>query len=112
MGNNVDSTCYEGILLPIRRWLELPAEITITESSDGPPGAELPPPFGGRYLRPTTDSWQSPIDRHRGRLRMFLSEGCFFFVLVMILVSLLWRTVRRDIQLEMQHRNFISAITH
>jgi signal transduction histidine kinase len=43
---------------------------------------------------------------------MMVSEGAFFAVLLIVFMGLLWRTFRRDVELERQHRNFLSAITH
>ena len=43
---------------------------------------------------------------------MMVSEGAFFAVLLMVLIGLLWRSMRREVELERQHRNFLSAITH
>jgi signal transduction histidine kinase len=109
---SVGPACYEGILLPIDTWLNLPPEITISSTVSDLPRVELPEPFSGRFLQPSSASWQSSLDRHHRRLRMFLSEGGFFTLMMLVLTALLWKTVRRDIELEHQHRNFISAITH
>jgi signal transduction histidine kinase len=106
------SACFEGVLLPIDAWLNLPPEITISSEYSDLPRVELPEPFSGRFLQPSAASWEASLDRHHRRLRMFLSEGGFFSVMMVVLVALLWKTVRRDIELEHQHRNFISAITH
>jgi signal transduction histidine kinase len=43
---------------------------------------------------------------------MVVSEGSFFAVMLLVVVGLMWRTVRREVELERQHRNFLSAITH
>ena len=43
---------------------------------------------------------------------MMVSEGSFFALLLLVLMGLLWRSFRREVELERQHRNFLSAITH
>ena len=43
---------------------------------------------------------------------MMVSEGTFFALMLFVLVALLWRTLRREVALEHQHRNFLSAVTH
>ncbi len=56
--------------------------------------------------------WQGLLERYRGRILMMVSEGGFFAVLLLVLIALLWRSFRRDVELERQHRNFLSAVTH
>ena len=46
------------------------------------------------------------------RIVMMVSEGAFFAVLLIVFMGLLWRTFRREVELERQHRNFLSDITH
>ena len=43
---------------------------------------------------------------------MVVSEGSFFAVMLLAVVWVLWKTVRREVELERQHQNFLSAITH
>ena len=38
--------------------------------------------------------------------------GGTFAILLMVIVALQWRTLRREAELERQHRNFLSAVTH
>ena len=49
---------------------------------------------------------------YRRRIVMLVSEGAFFAVLLLVLIGLLWRSFRREVELERQHRNFLSAVTH
>lgn len=49
---------------------------------------------------------------HRTRLRMFLSEGLFFLLLLSLGLGLIYRTLRRDTRLSQQQANFVSAVTH
>jgi signal transduction histidine kinase len=52
------------------------------------------------------------LDEYRRRIIMMVSEGSFFALLLLVLMGLLWRSFRREVELERQHRNFLSAITH
>ena len=88
------------------------------EIADGP-GADLPRPVAaiagddaGRVVRPTEAEWRRILDESRRRIVMMVSEGAFFAVLLLVFLGLMWRTFRREVQLERQHRNFLSAITH
>ncbi|MEE4271852.1 MAG: ATP-binding protein [Thermoanaerobaculales bacterium] len=88
------------------------------EIADGP-GADPPRPVAaiagdgfGRVVRPTEAEWLRILDEYRRRIVMMVSEGAFFAVLLLVFMGLMWRTFRREVQLERQHRNFLSAITH
>jgi signal transduction histidine kinase len=76
------------------------------------PGWPLPDPFGGLEYRPVESVWEATLDDYRGRIVMMVSEVAFFAVMLFVLIGLLWRTLRREVELERQHRNFLSAITH
>jgi two-component system, OmpR family, phosphate regulon sensor histidine kinase PhoR len=76
------------------------------------PGAPLPPPFEITTIQPSAAVWDALLDSHRRRVLMVVSEGSFFVLLLFVMIFLLWRTVRREVVLERQHRNFLSAITH
>ena len=65
-----------------------------------------------RVFRPAEAVWSATLDDYRGRILMMVSEGAFFAVMLFVLIGLLWRTLRREVELERQHRNFLSAITH
>jgi signal transduction histidine kinase len=95
--------------------LAVSGEIEILDPTvvgDARPAIALPPPFGPRVVSPRADVWQALLAEHRRRVVMMVSEGAFFAVLLVVLVGMLWRTVRREVELERQHRNFLSAITH
>jgi signal transduction histidine kinase len=79
---------------------------------DGPPGVGLAEPFEGLAIRPRTDVWEAVLGDYRRRIVMLVSEGAFFAVLLLVLIGLLWRSFRREVELERQHRNFLSAVTH
>ncbi len=63
-------------------------------------------------VRPAAAPWSAALRGYRHRILMMVSEGTFFAILLLVLVALLWRTLRREAELERQHRNFLSAITH
>lgn len=66
----------------------------------------------GRSLRPTGVAWQELLAEYRRTIVMMVSEGSFFALLLLVGLGLMWRTLRREVELEKQHRNFMSAITH
>jgi len=107
-----DGQCVEAALIPLSELHIIPPDIQLANEGTDLPSLSLPEPFAGIRLSPTRESWQQPGNRHKARLRMFVSEGSFFAALVIVLLTLLAKTMRRDIELERQHRNFISAITH
>ena len=61
---------------------------------------------------PAARPWAAALDGYRHRILMMVTEGTFFAIMLLVLVALLWRTLRREAELERQHRNFLSAITH
>ena len=76
------------------------------------PGAVLPEPMSQWTFRPLPEVWNGILERYRGRILMVVSEGGFFAVLLLGMMWLLWKTLRREVELERQHQNFLSAITH
>jgi two-component system phosphate regulon sensor histidine kinase PhoR len=84
----------------------------VTSGVEGPPGVALSEPFGGITVRPKADVWEAMLGEYRRRIVMLVSEGAFFAILLLVLIGLLWRSIRREVELERQHRNFLSAITH
>ena len=82
------------------------------EIADPRPSVPLPAPFAGLVISPAQDAWDDALDGYRRRILMMVSEGTFFAVMLLVLMGLLWRTFRREVELERQHRNFLSAITH
>jgi signal transduction histidine kinase len=93
-----------------------PATLEIVAASRAPvagrPAAPLPPPLDGLVVRPRADVWSDLLHQYRRRIVMIVSEGTFFAVLLFVMLALLWKTLRREVELERQHRNFLSAITH
>ena len=93
--------------------LDVGESLEVIESSDSVrAGVPLPEPFSGLTVQPREDVWEKVLDQYRRRILMMTSEGAFFAVLLLVLIGLLWRTFRRELELERQHRNFLSAITH
>ncbi|MCD4750281.1 MAG: HAMP domain-containing histidine kinase [Thermoanaerobaculales bacterium] len=97
--------------------LDLNEGMAITEGQEGDrreakPATPMPPPFADWSISPTDEIWDEILDGYRSRILMMVSEGSFFAVMLFVLVALLWRTLRRELVLEQQHRNFLSAITH
>jgi signal transduction histidine kinase len=123
---------------PTGLWLQLPASrscVTATVAAEAAarllvvaPGVELVMPAGvpaaaalpsiaveaapSLTVRPAAAPWSAALRGYRHRILMMVSEGTFFAILLLVLVALLWRTLRREAELERQHRNFLSAITH
>ncbi|MGD8439221.1 MAG: HAMP domain-containing sensor histidine kinase [Holophagae bacterium] len=98
------------------RLLDVGDEIELAPASSvgaGPrPAVRLVAPFADLVLRPPADVWQQLLETYRRRIVMMASEGAFFAVLLVVLVGLLWRILRREVELERRYRNFLSAITH
>jgi len=89
-------------------------ELTSRSSSQGEQRVVvwLQPPLADRGIRPSAEAWDQALDTYRGRIVMIVSEGAFFALMLFVLIGLLVRTLRREAELERQHRNFLSAITH
>jgi signal transduction histidine kinase len=94
-------------LLAVGTLLEVSAS-----DGQGPPGVALEEPFGALTVRPRPEVWEGILGEYRRRIVMLISEGAFFAVLLLVMIGLLWRSVRREVELERQHRNFLSAVTH
>ena len=78
----------------------------------GPPGVAIAEGLGGLTIRPRHEVWEAMLGDYRRRIVMLVSEGTFFAILLLVLIGLLWRSIRREVELERQHRNFLSAVTH
>jgi len=76
------------------------------------PGAVLAKPFDDWAFRPDEARWNAVLSQYRRRITMVVSEGSFFALLIFVMLGLLWKTLRREVELERQHQNFLSAITH
>ncbi|MEN8163389.1 MAG: HAMP domain-containing sensor histidine kinase [Acidobacteriota bacterium] len=99
------------VLLQLPDDLELSAAPQAGEETRRP-AILLAPPFEALAVSPTAEVWHSILEGYRGRILMMVSEGAFFALMLFVLVALLWRTLRREVTLEHQHRNFLSAVTH
>ncbi len=52
------------------------------------------------------------LEGRRGRVRMFVSEGIFFLLLILIGALSIHRALRQSAALERQQQNFLAAVTH
>lgn len=98
-------------LLQLGEGLEL-RESPLAGDGTQRPTVKLGPPFENRIVSPSAAVWNDVLEGYRSRILMMVSEGTFFAIMLFILVALLWRTLRREVALEHQHRNFLSAVTH
>jgi signal transduction histidine kinase len=115
LGVVVGERCVSGVLNAEwrQRVMDVGDELVVTTSQhDGPAGVKIPEPFDGISVRPRAEVWQEMLEEYRRRIIMMVSEGSFFALLLLVLIGLLWRSFRREVELERQHRNFLSAITH
>ena len=115
LGVVVGGRCVSGVVSSEWRQqvLELGGSLEVVSTeSEGPTGVALAEPCDSLTIRPRTDIWEGLLEQYRRRIVMMVSEGAFFAVLLLVLIGLLWRSVRREVELERQHRNFLSAITH
>jgi len=79
---------------------------------DSPWVVPVAAPLAQAGIRPRAEVWAGLLEDYRGRIVMIGSEGTFFALLLFVMLALLWKTLRREVELERQHRNFLSAITH
>ncbi len=108
-------SCITGVLA--NEWCQTAMAVgdtleVVTSGTDGPPGIALSEPYEDLTVRPRSEVWDEVLKDYRRRIVMMVSEGSFFAVLLMVLVAILWQTFRREVELERQHRNFLSAVTH
>jgi len=111
----VDSTCITGVVAGDwrDRVLGVGSDLEVVDvGTAGGAGVAFAAPFGGFEVRSSTQVWNETLEKYRRRIVMMVSEGVFFALLVFVLIGLLWRTFRREVELQRQHRNFLSAITH
>jgi two-component system, OmpR family, phosphate regulon sensor histidine kinase PhoR len=98
-------------LLAVAPGVELVARPAVGGALVGPPAVAVAA-APALAVRPAAAPWSAALRGYRHRILMMVSEGAFFAILLLVLVALLWRTLRREAELERQHRNFLSAITH
>jgi signal transduction histidine kinase len=94
---------------PVPEQLEI---VAASQADDSRPVVALAGARRGWVIRPTESAWEGILGEYRRHIVMMTSEGAFFAVLLVVFMGLLWRTFRREIVLERQHHNFLSAITH
>jgi signal transduction histidine kinase len=98
-------------MLAVAPGVELVAPSTASPVGAAPPwfAVEAAPSIAAG---PAAGPWSAALHGYRQRILMMVSEGTFFAIMLLVLVTLLWRTLRREAELERQHRNFLSAVTH
>jgi signal transduction histidine kinase len=98
------------------RWLAaLDPELQLVEKPEnegGRPHVSLRAPFEHFVVTPDFQRWAELLDRYRQRVLVVLGEGTFFLAAIITAVVLLWRVLRQESELDHQHQNFVSAITH
>jgi len=115
LGVAVKGRCVSGVVDSEwrQRVMDVGDELEVMASDyDGPVGVKIAAPFDGLTVRPRADVWQEMLEEYRRRIIMMVSEGSFFALLLLVLIGMLWRSFRREVELERQHRNFLSAVTH
>jgi signal transduction histidine kinase len=103
---------WESELLAVGEGLELSSADAVSPDRDSRPAVALPIPFEAWVVKPDSDAWDAALMLYRRRILMMVSEGAFFAVMLFVLIGLLFRTLRREVELERQHHNFLSAVTH
>jgi len=93
------------------------SELTVVDAvatAEGPGRAAsaMSSPFADRAVVARPEALEQIRSDYRDRVLMLASEGVFFVLLMAALIVILSRTWRRETELEHQHRNFLSAITH
>ncbi|MCH7701678.1 MAG: HAMP domain-containing histidine kinase [Planctomycetes bacterium] len=67
---------------------------------------------GGVTARPTAEAIQE-VEREAGRLvTMFMTEGVFFAVVVLVGVWMMFMTLRHEMELNRRQNNFVAAAMH
>ncbi len=87
-------------------------EIGQRASANAVPGIPLPAPLAAFEVRPAPGRWNEALRTSRRHILMAVSEGSFFALLIFVMLGLFWMSLRRELELERQHQNFLSAITH
>ncbi len=108
------SACLEAEADPawIDELLRPSSGIEVGEPEKDISGTKLPVPFETLEARPSRAAWTALLHPYKRRIVMVVSEGTFFAVMLLVMMWLLLKTVRREVELERQHQNFLSAITH
>lgn len=108
------SGCFEAEADPawVTELLRPIGKIEVGEPDNEIPGVGLPTPFEQLEARPSHTAWTALLHPYKLRIVMVVSEGTFFAVMLLVMMWLLLKTVRREVELERQHQNFLSAITH
>lgn len=78
--------------------------------------------FNIQHLNNTTDSLQSPLlyhqkldeinKDHMNNRTKFIGEGSIFFLFIIIGAAFVYRSIRRQFNMQQQQENFMMAVTH
>lgn len=78
--------------------------------------------FNIQHLNNTTDSLQAPLlyhskleainKDHRNNRTKFIGEGSIFFLFIIIGAAFVYRSIRRQFNMQQQQQNFMMAVTH
>jgi len=63
-------------------------------------------------IRPKAEFFNELTERSERKTLMFISEGMFLSVMVMLGIYLMYRTFKKDLQFQSQQNNFILSVTH
>jgi two-component system phosphate regulon sensor histidine kinase PhoR len=83
-----------------------------TFTGDAPRSARRPWPLGNLPVALHPDKL-AEVERQRQRTTfMFISEGAFFVLLIVLGAYMIYRTVRQSADLRRRQHNFVAAVTH
>jgi signal transduction histidine kinase len=85
-------------------------DLVWNEEAEASPGLAPYFPRGEVQIRP--ELLEDLRERRTRRLRMFVSEGTFFLLVVSLGVLIIFHALRREVSLKRQQSNFVSAVTH
>lgn len=99
-----------------RRWLaEVEPDFLLVERdsvSEDLPRVALAAPLDRWAVQAERRAWHELLAKYRRRVVMVAIEGAFFLAAMAAAVVLLWTVFRKETALELQHQNFVSAVTH
>jgi signal transduction histidine kinase len=64
------------------------------------------------FVRPETQFMAGLMDRTDRKTVMFISEGVFFAVMVLVGVGIMYVTLRKEVLIKAQQKNFLLSVTH
>lgn len=98
------------------RWLaEREAQLVLVErgtTTEDLPRVNLASPLDRLSVQGDRQTWNELLAKYRRRVVMVAVEGTLFLLAMGAAVVLLWTVFRKEHALELQHQNFVSAVTH